>query len=818
MSAPATPALRSVLALNDDVVITPVSELPDDLRRDADAAPGDYAVSRSRGRGGSSIVDADSVQLLNRFRDPSTIVDAVIMFARSTGADATDVLEGAYPFLRGMLQKQVLIPAAIDGAPIAPSVPTWDVGTVLPVGTISRVLQRLDAGDVFQLRLPDGDLAVLKAHRESPAAASGRGTVTSPLAHEARVLAALNAGVAPTLLGHGVYDAHEYLLIEMLPGTDAGTVAMEWRDAPLPEQRREALHLARRVVAAYCELHAHGVLHGDVHPRNVFVMRDGRVRLIDFGLASGLAEQHAIPHLAERGGVPLYYDPQLAQASLDQVAPPPVTEASEQFSVAALLFSLITGEPWRRFRLGRREMLQDIVGGVPRRFVDCGVAPWPAMEQVLRRALSQDPDARWPRMVDFAAALGDVTVDVHLHGPSQAVATGVSDNEAALVALLHGDGPLYQSALPAPHSSVNYGAAGIALGALHAAQRYGSSTLLGIADTWLLRARDGEDDPNGFYNDEIEISRSLVGEASPYHTPSGIHAVDALVARASGNSARFDRAVQRFLICAARPAAGLDLTLGCASTLLGAAILHDAAPEASPQARDALRTFGDRTLHDMWRQLNRMQPVGGHDLAYVGIAHGWAGFLYATLQWCEVSGATVPVNVVERLDQIAELALPAGRGLEWPWVLGQPGEPPTMPGWCNGSCGYVFLFTLAHRVLGTARYAACAEGAAWNSWEAPDPAATLCCGLAGRAYALLNFARHTGDDIWVQRARQLGVRAMTGTGNAEVYPHALWKGALGVSVLTADLLEPTWARLPLFEPYGYRSPTGAVGTRPQREP
>ena len=809
MNASAQSVLSSVLALNDDVVITPVSELPADTRRDAGAAPGEFAVSRVRGRGGSSIVDADSAQLLDRFRDPLTIVDAVILFARAKGADATEVLEGAYPFLRGMVQKQVLVPTATGGTQDTPAIATWDIGTELPMGTIVRVLQRLDAGDVFQLRRPDGELAVLKAHLQSASAQrDDRATITSPLAHEARVLAALGGGVAPLAFGYGVHDGHEYLLIEMLAGTDVGTAAIEWREAPLAEQRREALLLAQHIVAAYAALHARGVLHGDVHPRNVFVMRDGSVRLIDFGLATGLGNESGIQQLADRGGVPLYFDPQLAQASLDQVAPPPATVASEQFSVAALLFSLITGEPWRRFRLGKREMLLDIASGVPRTFSECGVAPWPMMEQVLTRALAQAPDARWPSMMDFAAALRSVSIDdtAVSRGSTNGMrrVAGVSDDEASLTMLLRGDGALYQSELPAPHSSINYGAAGIALGALHAAQRYGSSVLLSVADEWVYRALSGEHDENGFYNDAIEISRTLVGEASPYHTASGIHAVDALIARASGNSARFGRAVQRFLACVERPAPGLDLTLGQSSTLLGAAILHDAIPDTAVASRDALQAFGDRTMQQLWQQLRSMRPVGGDDLAYLGIAHGWAGFLYATLQWCHVTGSALPGGVETRLDELAAQALPAGRGMEWPWVLGQPGEPPTMPGWCNGSCGYVFLFTLAHQMLGAPRYAECAEGAAWNSWEAPDSAATLCCGLAGRSYALLNMARHTGDDVWVRRARQLGVRAMTGTGNAQEYPHALWKGSLGVSVLAADLTEPAWARLPFFEPYGYR--------------
>jgi len=293
-----------------------------------------------------------------------------------------------------------------------------------------------------------------------------------------------------------------------------------------------------------------------------------------------------------------------------------------------------------------------------------------------------------------------------------------------------------------------------------------------------------------------------VGESSPYHTPSGVHAVDALIARASGNTVRQEQAIAKFLECARRPAAGLDITLGRSSTLLGAAILLDAASDGA--SATSLRAFGDDALAEIWRSLDAMKPVGGEDLDYLGIAHGWAGFLYATLQWCVAAGTPVPRNVERRLDELARLALAAGRGLEWPWILRQQGETPTMPGWCNGSCGYVFLWTLAHRVFQSPRYLDLAVGAGWNSWEAPDPASSLCCGLAGRGYALLNLYRHLNESAWLERARILCARGALASGSHREYPHSLYKGELAIAVLTSDLEDPEWGRMPFFEPAGYR--------------
>lgn len=784
-----TPA-APLLSLNDDVIITPVTELTEEFRAQAECHPDDYAVSRVRGRGGSSIIDAASARLLDRFREPRTLVEAVILYAREKDADAGEVLESAYPFLKGMVQRRVLVPA---GSPAEPEQDAaWPAGTGLPMGRVVRALQVLDDGEVYQIERPGGEPAILKAARYDIA----------HLRHEARVLAWLGGRVAPRLLEEGEVDGRCCIAIEHIAGVDAAAAMQEHRTHHSAERRAAALTLARAVAHAYAELHSLGVLHGDVHPRNILVLRGGGVRLIDFGFARGATDHVPLPRMDDRAGVAFFFEPEFARAAADDRPPPPASPAGEQFAVAAVIYLLTAGDYWQRFRLARREMLLDIAEGVPRSFLESGAEPWPELESVLGRALAHAPADRWPSMADLARALDGIALPDE--GPRTATAA-VPDRSERVLRELALDGPLLTQALPAPSVSLNYGAAGIALGALHASQRRAAPELLAAADAWIRRASRQAEDERGFYNAEIEISPETVGAASPYHTPSGVHAVEALIARAAGDWGRQERAVAAYLECAARPAAGLDLTLGRASTLLGSAILLDALPPGAATTEAALRGFGAGTMAHIWTSLADKPPVGAGDLAYLGIAHGWAGFMYATLTWCAVANAPLPEGMERRLDELAGLALPSGRGLEWAWVLNQPGDPPTMAGWCNGSCGYVFLWTLASASLGKRRYLDAAIGAGWNTWESPDPAASLCCGLAGRAYALLNLYRHTGEPVWLARARLLCARAEREGQTHREYPHSLWKGELGVAVLAADLEEPDWARMPFFEPAGYRA-------------
>ena len=132
-----------------------------------------------------------------------------------------------------------------------------------------------------------------------------------------------------------------------------------------------------------------------------------------------------------------------------------------------------------------------------------------------------------------------------------------------------------------------------------------------------------------------------------------------------------------------------------------------------------------------------------------------------------------------------------------------------MSGWCNGSAGYVFLWTQAHKATGEPRYLELAEGAAWNAWETRVDTGNLCCGLAGQSYALLNLFRHTGDSVWLRRARELAglaaealvtMRSRDSRGfELDLRPESLYKGEVGVAVLDADLGHPEYAHMPMFE-------------------
>ncbi len=204
----------------------------------------------------------------------------------------------------------------------------------------------------------------------------------------------------------------------------------------------------------------------------------------------------------------------------------------------------------------------------------------------------------------------------------------------------------------------------------------------------------------------------------------------------------------------------------------------------------------------MWRHVNELGDIATSQLGNLGIAHGWAGFLYAALQWHRASGDPLRDGVTDRLEQLARLATPAPstRGIAWPWSLRSDQGPSTsMPGWCNGTAGHVALWCLAHELLGEEPYLERAIAGGWEVWDAPDGAGSLCCGLVGRAYALLRLHRITRDDAWLTRARRLGERAARFGQFEDDFPLSLYKGRIAIAMLAADLERPDGAAHPFFE-------------------
>jgi len=779
------------LVMPKDVEIFSVRELAPEVRATIDATDEDYALTRRRSRAPSRIVDKASADLLTMFRAPARIVDAVLSYAGARGLDAEVTLEHAYPLLHQLYEAQVLVPPDEKGA--AGRQRELGVGSVVEGFRLVRSVQALEDNEVFLGRNAGGQYAAVKFY----ARADER--TTRALEHEASMSDRIRHKCVPQLYSLARMDSGIALITEWVFGLEATNAAATLRQRATLNQR-SLLALCTGIAAAFADIHESGVLHGDVHPKNVLVEGGGTVRLIDFGLAQATENTG---DSRPRGGVAFYFDPEFAQGQLSRKSAI-LTTAAEQYSVASLLYQLWTGAYYIDWSLERDALLRQIVEVDPAAFESRNVPAWPALESVLGRALEKRPDRRFPNMRALADALSELLPEADARDRNAALGRKERAKEKelldrTLLRLALGGPALRDGLADAPLSSINYGAAGVAYSLYNIARRRADPKLLALADIWAQRAFASSGREDAFFRPELEIDRDRVGEVSLFHSMSGVYCVRALVSIAMGDPSGANSAIQSFVGKSRELCHSVDLTLGKASLLIGCAELVEATPTPWFFKADLVRSRGDEIAEELMVVIKSQRVASSKTVTMLGIAHGWAGLIFALLRWARANGRTVDAALVTALDELAELAEPHGAGLRWSVHNSAKASPSYMEGWCNGTAGHTMLYALAHELLGNRKYGDFAERAAISAWGAETRLGTLCCGLGGIGYALLAAHRLTGSELWLERARVTARRAAADS-SRNFLRDSLYKGALGVALLAEDLKHPDSAAMPLFEP------------------
>ncbi len=760
----------------------------------------DFVLSRAGSRSGSKVLDARMAHALKALSRPARIVDAVLSVSERFGADPEATLDAMLPGLTLLMAEGFVVRADARGLHKRHVLAS---GSRVGDCAIIACLQAMDDSEVYQVRLRDGAIAALKL------ACEGSELGHCNILNESLVLERLSGQCIPRMFERGDMDGSPYLIVEWRRGTDAGTVASELRTLPLNHRRQAQLDLCVAIADAYGWLHDKGFVHGDVHEGNLLYDSAGRLTLLDFGLARELADQASNP---PRGAAGHAYEPEYARALLDDAEAPSATPAGEQFVVAGLLFDLLTGVSYADFSYEKQRVLTQIVHDAARSFAECGIEPWPEVESVLHKALSKRPEERYSSTSDFAQALrlaGSTTEARLTRANSDRLPADRRLFDAWLdnLASFHGD--VSQGVGRPPHASFAYGAAGVAYALLRLARLEDSPKLLAAADVWAEHSMWSTTHDGGDAFGDSQLSSDEVGSASLYFSRPGIHTVRALIGIARGDEPALRRATRALERASEYQSSPFDLALGQPGLLLACALLLEATPATITNALRRLTTLGDRCLASMWEHARSLPQIGSQTDS-LGVAHGWAGLIYATLRWNLVTQCDLPNGCSDRVEQLASLAEPIGRGIRFQWwsegdaASNRVSEPRYMAGWCNGSAGFVHTWLAAAESLRSTTFRDLAELSAWHTWEDDsDDDATLCCGLPGRAYALLAWHRCSGDAIWIARARELVQRSKSALQPDATLDPALLKGQLSLALIERELDQPHLARMPLFEGEGW---------------
>ena len=204
-------------------------------------------------------------------------------------------------------------------------------------------------------------------------------------------------------------------------------------------EHRLGLHARVRLLLDLCEAvayaHRNLILHRDIKPSNVLVDREGRLKLIDFGIAKGLDEAAEGPTLDAAPMTPRYAAP-------EQLRGERPTTAADLWQVAALAFELLSGQPARKDGQVRWASLAT-VEAKGEHAEHCGLDPLRLqralrgdLDAILQAGLREAPGQRYPSVealaADFRAWLQGQTVSVRRHERWYAVSRFVRRHAGAL--------------------------------------------------------------------------------------------------------------------------------------------------------------------------------------------------------------------------------------------------------------------------------------------------------------------------------------------------------------------------------------------------
>jgi predicted Ser/Thr protein kinase len=195
------------------------------------------------------------------------------------------------------------------------------------------------------------------------------------------------------------HDGHLFIVMELLDGV---SLAELLRAGPLPLP--DAVRIVRDVLAGLAAAHAKNIVHRDIKPQNTTLCGDGRVVLMDFGIARATEKvvDEPVPtaapsQLTSLAGTPGYIAPEV-------VAGGPVTPQSDLYAVGVLLHQMVTGRlpsnvPTQSVQMHTGDGLV-VSSDIP----DLRHVP-PGLLRVLARLLCAAPEARYGSVAEVVAAL-----------------------------------------------------------------------------------------------------------------------------------------------------------------------------------------------------------------------------------------------------------------------------------------------------------------------------------------------------------------------------------------------------------------------------
>jgi eukaryotic-like serine/threonine-protein kinase len=217
---------------------------------------------------------------------------------------------------------------------------------------------------------------------------------------EARAAGILNHPNITAVYDIGTLEGAPYVVTELLEGE---TLRSRLAGGVLPV--RKAIDYARQIASGLAAAHEKGIVHRDLKPENLFVTGDGRVKILDFGLAKLTQPEDAGPQTnlptATAGTEPGVVLGTLGYMSPEQVRGRPADARSDIFSFGAILYEMLSGK--RAFHGdSAADTMSAILREDPPDLSATNQTIGPGLDRVVRHCLEKSPEQRFHSAHDLA--------------------------------------------------------------------------------------------------------------------------------------------------------------------------------------------------------------------------------------------------------------------------------------------------------------------------------------------------------------------------------------------------------------------------------
>ncbi|TAN22265.1 MAG: serine/threonine protein kinase [Acidobacteria bacterium] len=260
-------------------------------------------------------------------------------------------------------------------------------------------------GEVY--RAEDTRLKRAVALKLLPAGVADDANRLARFEQEARAVAALNHPNILAIYDFGAYEGQPYLVAELLEGQSLRQRLQSGRIGP-----RKVAEYGAAIAHGLAVAHAHGFVHRDIKPENIFITKDDRVKILDFGLAKAGAGVSALAD-PEAPTIAAATTPGAVLGTVGYMAPEQArgeaTDArSDIFSLGTVLYEMASGR--RAFKRATGvETLTAILNDEPPELGSSDRELPPALTRIIERCLEKAPERRLQSAQDLAFALENAT-------------------------------------------------------------------------------------------------------------------------------------------------------------------------------------------------------------------------------------------------------------------------------------------------------------------------------------------------------------------------------------------------------------------------